>query len=254
MSRRSVLAGTVGIGAASIAGCVGDRDLNFDTNPSRFNPVVVAETPYSMANARQINLGELIREMTEISADFDAESYFVQYAHDQLPQLVVNFSTPSITAFDRQLNPIATSNTERILNLLFGAINRSQDSGVTLENFEKTNEEDIETSLGIQTLETFEVEAESEQFGTIYYTAYIVKHELEDAVLLTTGLTIRDIEGLEVDFTEEADAQRETVVSILEAPEYPVDWEADVLSQLDGGTEDDSEMEDSEMSDSNSSS
>lgn len=231
ITRRDVLATSVGVGVTGLAGCSG-TDLSFTTNPSRFYPRVVDQTPYQLENAQKINIGELLRQNTEINAEFTAESYFVNYVHNQLPQMVINFATPSIKLVNKQVNPLATQDPKQIVSLLFSVLNRVRNDGFRIQTFEKVSEEQLTTSLGDRTLETYDVTAESDQFDEVVFTADIIIYEVENSVILTTGLTIQDIEGLSIDFAQEATMQRETIKQILKAVEYPVNWEQDVISQL----------------------
>lgn len=228
ISRRNFLFGTGVCSVGLLSGCA-DR-ATFETEPSQFSPSEVEDSPYSISNKREINLRSLISRIIDRSVPVNATSYFVRYDHDTLPQFAFNLSSPSLSVFDRELNPLGKEDTDQLFELLFTVANR-EDTGITLEEYELIDEQLFETSLGRETLETYEVVAESTQFGQILYDCYLLTHNIDSSLIATAGFVIKDIEAFEVDYSSGYEEQREIMVQLLSSVDFPVNWEDITVSQ-----------------------
>lgn len=236
MKRRTFLTGLATTGTIALSGCLSDP-LHHEAEPARFKQSAIDNSSYTLETANKIAVQEIVDQLSgkDFSDDFTAESYLVAYRQQELPQSLAVLSTPSMGIAGTELNPIAKADTKTILELMVGQIRR-KDSGLKVEEIKKKNERTIETSLGEKTLEVFDVEMSSNDWGKVYFDFFAVKHKEDSSVLFTTAIILREMEGLPTEY-DGYEAQKEQALNILPQVDYPFDW-AEV--RPDQATEDES--------------
>lgn len=223
MNRRTFLTGLATTGVVALSGCVSDP-LHHEAEPARFQESAIQSSPYELENANKISVQDIVSNLSgeDFSDRFTAESYIMAYRQQDLPQSMAILSTPSMGVGGTELNPIAKADTKTIIELFVGQV-RQQDSNLSIEEIEMKEERPIETSLGEKTLEVFDVEMSSNDFGTIHFDIFVVKHNEDSSVLFTTAIILREIESFPSEYNG-YEAQKEQALEILPQVEFPFDW------------------------------
>lgn len=224
MDRRTFLAGLGTTGVIALSGCVSDP-LHHKAEPARFEESAIQSSAYELEKANKISVQEIVSNLSgeDFSDKFTAESYIMAYQQQDLPQSMAILSTPSMGVGGTELNPIAKADTKTIIELFVGQVRR-KDSNLSIEEIEKTEERPIETSLGEKTLEVFDVEMSSNDFGKVYFDIFVVKHNEDSSVLFTTAIILREIESFPSEYTG-YEAQKKQALKILPQIDFPFNWE-----------------------------
>jgi hypothetical protein len=224
MDRRTFLAGIGTTGMIALSGCVSDP-LHHEAEPARFKESIIQSSPYRLEKANKISVQDIVSNLSgkDFHDRFTAESYIMAYQQPDLPQALAIISTPSMGVGGAELNPIAKADSKTIIKLAVGQIRR-QDSDLSIKKVEEKEEREIETTLGTKTLEVFDVEMSSSDWGSVFFDVFVVKHNEDSSVLFTTSIVLREIEGLPTDYTG-YEAQKRIALDILPQVEFPFDWD-----------------------------
>lgn len=222
MNRRKFLGLTAGATTMALAGC--SQVLTQEAEPARFESVAVQESSYSLGKAQRVSSEDILTRVdSDLNKNVSAEGYVVSYYDEELPQSITAISTPSLSTFGRELNPIATSDTKDVLKLFSGRI-RQSGSSLNIESIEEKETRDIETTKGEQTLEVFDVEMSSDDWDEVYFDFLVIKYIFDKSVVLTAAVILRDIASLPIDYANAYEAEKEEALRVLTQLEYPFDW------------------------------
>lgn len=223
MKRRTFLTGVGMSGVIGLSGCLSDP-LHHQAEPARFEQSAIDSSDYTLEIANKISVQDIVSDLSGKSFNerFTAESYLMVYRQPDLPQALSILSTPSMKVAGNELNPIVKANTKTIIKMTLGQVRRSG-SDLTIDTIEEKSERTIDTSLGEETLEVFNVETSSSDWGKVYFDIFVVKHEEDESVLFTNAIVLRELEGLPTEYNG-YEEQKEQALNILTQVNYPFDW------------------------------
>lgn len=212
MRRREVLAGTGGVVALSITGCLGVVGMDeHEASPAGVEPSVREATGYEQTNVEEL----VVRETVDaVSEEVTVRNYLTE--HEKSVDLgpvgtvegaaFVLLTSPQISLAGRDFNPIAEMSSEELIDLLEGDFDGIDDA-------EHVSDEET-TVLGQETTDSlFEAEA---QFSGVPIDVNIHITESVQTTndhLVTIGVYPEQLES------EEADNVASLVDGVVESPE-----------------------------------
>lgn len=208
MKRREILAGTAGIAAFSLAGCLGIVGLDeHEATPAGVESDVREETGYEQTNVDEMVIERTV-DVAGVSQDIRVTNYLTEHQKSidlgplgsvKAASFVV-LTSPQISIVGQDFNPIADMAAEELIDLIeadFDAIN----------NAEHVSDETV-SLLGQETTESlFEAEATFD------------------------GVTI----DVNIHITESVDTANDHLVTIGVYPKQMESVEADNIAQLQSG-------------------
>lgn len=220
ITRRRFITGSVIAGSIGLAGCTTDEErvLNFTANAHKLDSEQIEESPYSLMGMEEVDISRYIDEASGFDVDATVSSYAVQYQHEELPQPLFVFSTPSVETLGRQINPLISNDLGEILDLLSAVLESADlETDFAVEEYQRLTEEEFHTNLGTTILEVYEVVVDSEEYGDITMQMPLFTQEHEDTIVLATGAIIYEVEELGPSVSEfiDSDQELETAKELL---------------------------------------
>jgi hypothetical protein len=200
MKRRALLAGTAGIAAVGVSGCLGVVGLDeHEASPAGVDPAVREETGYEQVDVEEIVV-ERSFEIAGITEEITVRNYLTEHEKgiDLGPIGTVQagafmvLTSPQISIAGRELNPIADMSSEELV----GMIEADYDA---ISDVEHVSDEET-TVLERETIESlFEGEA-SFNGATVDINVHITESvETTNDHLVTIGVYPKPVQRIEAD-------------------------------------------------------
>ncbi len=157
-TRRSVLAGAGVVALGGLAGCLGDV-TEHESSPYGVDESTASDADYDLSEVDTVVIEESVG-IGPLTETVVATNYVVEYEKaldmgplgEQRGGVFVTLSTPQVSAFGREFNPVADMDTRELIDLV-------QDSYDGMQNVERDADDEIDV-LG-ETVEMTRFEAEA---------------------------------------------------------------------------------------------
>lgn len=236
-TRRRVLAGLGITALGSLAGCLGDV-TEHEAPPYGVEEGTAADAGYDLSEVDTVVIEEPVG-IGPLEETVVATNHVVEYEKaldmgplgEQRGGVFVTFSTPQVSVFGREFNPVADMDTRELVDLV-------QDSYGGMENVERDADEEIEV-LG-ETVEMTRFEAEATFDGSsvdvdVHVTEAVAT---EDDLVVTVGVYPTMLRDVEEDHT------RSMVGGV--APDVDLDGAGEDVSTEEENGGDEEEVDDEE--------
>ena len=233
-TRRRLLAGAGAVGAAGVAGCLGDV-TEHESRAYGVREGAASDAGYELSDIDQVVIEEPVG-IGPIEETVVATNHVVEYEKtlelgplgEQRAGVFVTFATPQVSVFGREFNPVADMDSEELVELV-------QDSYEGLSGIERDAEAEIEVLGEPVTRTRFEAEATFDGTDVDVDLHITEAGATDEDLVVTVGVYPRDLRSRE---EEDTLAMMEAVdVDAVDADDADADGD-ETTDGDDGGSDD----------------
>ena len=231
-TRRGVLAGVGVVALGGLAGCLDDV-TEHESSPYGVDEPTASDADYDLSEVDTVVIEEPVG-IGPLTETVVATNHVVEYEKtldmgplgEQRGGVFVTFSTPQVSVFGREFNPVAEMDTRELVDLV-------QDSYDGMESIEHDADDEIEILGEIVELTRFEAEATFDGSSVDVDVHVTEAVATEEDLVVTVGVyptTLRDVEE---------DHTRSMIGGVT--PDADLDGDGDDGEEGDGGVDDEDE-------------